>query len=35
MHNGIRTENNIQGGDYKMNEEYKKLNKEETRKFES
>jgi hypothetical protein len=35
MHNGTRTENNLHGGDYNMYEEYKKLNKDEYRKFES
>jgi len=35
MHNGTRTENNLHGGDYNMHEEYKKLNKDEYRKFES
>lgn len=35
MHNGIRTENNLHGGDYNMHEGYKKFNKDEYREFES
>ena len=35
MHNGTRTENNQHGGDYNMDEGYKKLNKDEYREFEA
>ena len=35
MHNGTRTENNLHGGDYNMEPEFIKLNKDEYREFES
>ena len=35
MHNGTRTENNQNGGDYNMYEGYKKLTEDEFREFES
>ena len=35
MHNGTKTENNLHGGGHNMYPEFKKLNKDEYRKFES
>ena len=35
MHNGTRTENNQHGGDYNMEPEFIKLNKDEYREFEN
>ncbi len=35
MHNGIKIENNLRGGDYNMDEGFKKLNKNQYREFEN